>query len=272
MKITRCSSSIRQRDALACAEEVKLDLAILDIMMPEMDGLTLCQKIRDNHTFPIIMLTAKDSETDKITGLTYSKSNNTITVHIRHLREKYTRITLEKAYRLEKMINEFFEITRYSLQQIQLNKGTVDLCYMLVQLTDELLPVLTRNGNTTVIKMDNDDITVYGDREKLARVFNNILRNAAAYSYPNTEIVISAQERDGNVEIVFRNQGKTIPLEKQEAIFEKFYRMDDARNSDLNWMICSTILLAAFSGISALWRFSHRFGKRQFDLPRLQKC
>lgn len=147
-------------------------------------------------------------------------------------REKYTRITLDKAYRLEKMINEFFEITRYSLQQIQLNKEKVDLCYMLVQLTDELLPVLTRNGNTSVIKMDNEDITVYGDREKLARVFNNILRNAAAYSYPNTEIVISAKEQDENVEIVFQNQGKTIPLEKQEAIFEKFYRMDDARSSD----------------------------------------
>ena len=59
------------KDALKCAGEVKIDLAILDIMMPEMDGFTLCQKIRDNHTFPIIMLTAKDSETDKITGLTF---------------------------------------------------------------------------------------------------------------------------------------------------------------------------------------------------------
>lgn len=59
------------KDALACVEDIKLDLAILDIMMPEMDGITLCQKIRDNHTFPIIMLTAKDSEVDKITGLTF---------------------------------------------------------------------------------------------------------------------------------------------------------------------------------------------------------
>ena len=59
------------KDALACVEDIKLDLAILDIMMPEMDGITLCQQIRDNHTFPIIMLTAKDSETDKITGLTF---------------------------------------------------------------------------------------------------------------------------------------------------------------------------------------------------------
>lgn len=147
-------------------------------------------------------------------------------------REKYTRITLDKAYRLEKMINEFFEITRYSLQQIQLNKGTVDLCYMLVQLTDELLPVLARNGNTSALQIENEDISVYGDREKLARVFNNILRNAAAYSYPNTEIVISAEEQDGNIIVTFRNQGKTIPPEKLGTIFERFYRSDDARSSD----------------------------------------
>jgi two-component system response regulator VanR len=58
------------RDALACIETTKLDLAILDIMMPDMNGLTLCQKIREQHTYPIIMLTAKEEETNKITGLT----------------------------------------------------------------------------------------------------------------------------------------------------------------------------------------------------------
>lgn len=57
-------------DALNCVESTELDLAIIDIMMPGMNGFTLCQKIRENYTFPIIMLTAKDEETDKITGLT----------------------------------------------------------------------------------------------------------------------------------------------------------------------------------------------------------
>ncbi len=57
-------------EALACIETTELDLAILDIMLPDIDGFTLCQKIRKKHTYPIIMLTAKDSETDKIMGLT----------------------------------------------------------------------------------------------------------------------------------------------------------------------------------------------------------
>jgi len=58
------------KEALACISETGLDLAILDVMIPEMDGFTICQKIRETHKYPIIMLTAKEEEIDKITGLT----------------------------------------------------------------------------------------------------------------------------------------------------------------------------------------------------------
>ncbi|WP_248930877.1 vancomycin resistance histidine kinase VanS [Paenibacillus hamazuiensis] len=145
-------------------------------------------------------------------------------------RAKYTHITLDKAYRLEKLINEFFEITRYNLQQIKLEKETIDLYYMLVQMADEFYPILSEKGNTTVLHAD-ENLTVYGDPVKLARVFNNILKNAAAYSYPNTEIVISAEEMEGSIKIVFQNQGNTIPPDKLAAIFEKFYRLDEARTA-----------------------------------------
>lgn len=56
--------------ALAHVKENPPDLAILDVMLPDMDGFTLCQKIRENHLFPIIMLTARVEDIDKITGLT----------------------------------------------------------------------------------------------------------------------------------------------------------------------------------------------------------
>ena len=58
------------REALAFIENEEADLAILDIMLPDINGFTLCQKIREKYTYPVIMLTAKDEETDKITGLT----------------------------------------------------------------------------------------------------------------------------------------------------------------------------------------------------------
>ena len=57
-------------DALACVDKTPLDLAILDVMLPDMDGFTLCQKIREHHLFPIVMLTAKVEDIDKIMGLT----------------------------------------------------------------------------------------------------------------------------------------------------------------------------------------------------------
>ncbi len=58
------------KDAMPCIENGDIDLAILDIMLPDMDGFSICQLIRQKYTYPIIMLTAKIEETDKITGLT----------------------------------------------------------------------------------------------------------------------------------------------------------------------------------------------------------
>lgn len=57
-------------DALQGAMTQKVDLAILDVMLPDMDGFTLCRKIREKFFFPIIMLTAKVEEIDKIHGIT----------------------------------------------------------------------------------------------------------------------------------------------------------------------------------------------------------
>lgn len=57
-------------EALECIETVPLDLAILDVMLPDMDGFSICQRIREKYYFPIIMLTAKVEDMDKITGLT----------------------------------------------------------------------------------------------------------------------------------------------------------------------------------------------------------
>lgn len=146
-------------------------------------------------------------------------------------RKKYIHITLEKALRLEKLINEFFEITRYNLQQIILEKESIDLSFMLMQLTDEFYPLLTNHGNTVELQAE-DDLTVYGDSMKLARVFNNILKNAISYSYPNTPIKVYAGKREKDIFICFINQGKTIPVEKLNAIFEKFFRMDEARSTN----------------------------------------
>lgn len=142
---------------------------------------------------------------------------------------KYVHITLEKAYRLEKLINEFFEITRYNLQSIPLNKERIDLYYMFVQIADEAYPALVAsNKSVTIHALEN--LTIYADSEKLARVFNNILKNAISYSAPNSIIDIFGEIQGNNAIIRFENPG-IIPKEKLDVIFEKFYRLDYARST-----------------------------------------
>lgn len=58
------------KDALDCVKREHLSLAVLDVMLPDMDGFELCRRIREKYLFPIIMLTAKVQDMDKITGLT----------------------------------------------------------------------------------------------------------------------------------------------------------------------------------------------------------
>ena len=144
---------------------------------------------------------------------------------------KYVGITLEKAYRLEQLINEFFEITRFNLQTIILNKEKINLLFMLQQMADEFYPMLTPQEKQVSVNVP-DGLTLWGDADKLARVFNNILKNAIAYSYENSVIDISAQQQDKNIVITFTNQGNPIPQGKLDSIFEKFYRLDTARSTN----------------------------------------
>ncbi|MBU3145518.1 HAMP domain-containing histidine kinase [Clostridium sp. CF012] len=144
---------------------------------------------------------------------------------------KYVGIALNKAYRLEELINEFFEITRFNLQSIVLNKGKIKLAFMLSQMVDEAYPMLTPQGKQAIARVPEDLILV-GDADKIARVFNNILKNAIAYSYENSVIDISADKQGENICIAFTNQGDPIPSQKLDIIFEKFYRLDTARSTN----------------------------------------
>lgn len=145
-------------------------------------------------------------------------------------RQRYTHIALEKSIRLGELISEFFEITKFNLQDIVLEPVELNLSMMLEQLADELYGVL-REKNLTCEVEAAEDMVVYGDADKLARVFDNILRNAVSYCYPNTKIRIQAEMTEEGNRIVFSNRGKQIPKEQLETIFEKFYRLDEARHS-----------------------------------------
>lgn len=148
----------------------------------------------------------------------------------RNLQEKYMKIALDKALRVEELTNEFFDITRYNLSSMPINKQNINLAYLLKQLIDECYPMLEKNNLKCNLNAP-DKVIYLGDGDKLARAFGNLLKNAISYSFKNTTIEISLKEENDNIYISFKNKGEKIPEYKLDKIFEKFYRADASRTS-----------------------------------------
>lgn len=146
------------------------------------------------------------------------------------LRAKYTGIALDKAARLEELIDEFFDITRFNLTAISLEEETVDLSRLLEQTMSEFTPLLAEKDLDWASDLA-PRVRLLCDPDKLQRVFDNLLRNAVNYSYRGGTIAVSLERAEDRVVVRVRNRGKTIPQEKLDRIFEQFFRLDNARAS-----------------------------------------
>ena len=109
-----------------------------------------------------------------------------------------------------------------------LTRGYVDLALLLAQVADEFYPILTEQGKSVEVEA-TASLIVLIDGDKMARVFNNVMKNAIAYSYEGSTIRIFAEQTPDSVVVRFENQGDPIPAPKLGMIFEKFYRLDAAR-------------------------------------------
>ena len=139
-----------------------------------------------------------------------------------------TGIALEKAERLEDLINEFFDITRFNLSRLELERQSVDLTRMLEQVASEFRPIFAESGLSCSLDLP-PKLHYSCDPDKLARVFDNLLRNASYYSLPDSTVEIAGRIEAGKIVLTFSNAGKNIPQEKLDRIFEQFFRLDSSR-------------------------------------------
>lgn len=134
------------KEALDCIESKEIDLAILDIMLPDINGFSLCRKIREKYTYPIILLTAKNEETDKITGLTLGADDY-----------------VTKPFRpLELVARVKAQLRRYKK-------------YSVPQFTDKPIPILTYkklelNTKTYECKLDGETIALTPTEFSILRI------------------------------------------------------------------------------------------------------
>lgn len=157
------------------------------------------------------------------------------------VRQRYIGIALKKALRLEDLINEFFELTRFNLTRMVLARSTVNLTVMLAQMLAEFAPQFEKKGLRYRLEAEKE-VFFFCDVDKMERVFDNLLRNIVSYAYEDTEVLVrlvallgskeDGKERRPMLRILTENCGKTIPAAMQERLFEQFFRMDAARGTE----------------------------------------
>lgn len=206
-------------------------------------------------------------------------------------RRRYIRVAYEKASRFEGLIDEFFEITRYNLQSIPLEREPVAARLFLEQVAEGLYPAAEARGLSIVVDAPEEG-RLYVDPDKMARAIGNVLRNAVAFAEEGSAIAVAAWREqppaegaaDGEGEgaasaaavstavsaaseglesahagrwvVTVANQGREISEAHLKGIFDKFYRADGARSTrgggaGLGLAIAKEIVLAHGGAIEA---------------------
>ena len=205
------------------ATEKKLNTVRQALEKRKMDAILAEQRKND-----VVVYLAHDLKTPLTSVIGYLTLLHDETQISEELKEKYLSISLDKAERLEDLINEFFEITRVNLSNIILELSSVSLARMLEQIVYEFKPMLAEKNLKCTLNCSSD-IMIKCDANKMQRVFDNLLRNAVNYSFEDSKIDIMVTQGDKDLKISFINQGNTISEEKLDKIFEQFYRLDNAR-------------------------------------------
>lgn len=185
-------------------------------------------KEAENRKSDLIMYLAHDLKTPLASVIGYLQLLRDEPALPEEARTRYLTTTLRKAERLDALTNEFFEITRFNLSEIPLAPQRMDLSLLLEQLVFEAQPQLAEKNLTAALHTP-EQLPLRADPAGLSRVFDNLLRNAILYSWPDTEIDITATADDERATIRFTNQGDTIPPEKLARLFEQFFRLDASR-------------------------------------------
>lgn len=140
----------------------------------------------------------------------------------------YAGVAYNKSQRLEKLIEELFDIARMNYGTVSLKKSWLDVNELLHQLTEELYPVLEKKHLVSRITT-TPSMTIYADGEQLARAIENLLTNAIRYGEDGHYIDVNSYQEAEEIVIQIINYGSRILPEELPHIFEMLYTGDKAR-------------------------------------------
>ncbi|KAA0780974.1 cell wall metabolism sensor histidine kinase WalK [Bacillus sp. TE8-1] len=144
--------------------------------------------------------------------------------------DEYIKIAFSKSEQLKNLIEDLFEYTKLTNENIVLEKQKVSINEMLDQLIEELVPLAEEHGLSFSKEFPDERIQALVDSEKLVRVFENLLMNAIKYSLDEGEIKVSLQKERDNIKISVENPSEEFTQHELENLFERFYKKDQSRS------------------------------------------
>lgn len=143
---------------------------------------------------------------------------------------KYIQVAYDKSIRLEKLIGDLFNYTKFSSSEMKLNLISIDIVKLMEQMVDEFYPSFQEANLQCEFTSDKENAMVIADGDMLARAFSNLIGNAVKYGRDGKNIRICISQNSFNVIISITNYGEIIPKENIGFVFDRFYRVESSRN------------------------------------------
>jgi len=134
-----------------------------------------------------------------------------------------------EASRLASLIQDVIDLSRLQSDDPMTRAEVVDVEELVTRAFDEVR-TLAVSRDIELIRSDEAGVEIYGDRGQLLTALRNLLTNAIVYSPQGTRVAVSSRMNEGIAEIVVKDQGIGIPSHDLDRIFERFYRVDQARS------------------------------------------
>lgn len=147
---------------------------------------------------------------------------------------KYTSIAYNKAKQMKSLVEDLFEYSKVRQPSVPVNTVSFDMVQLLEQLAADFELEAKKKNIQILVETQEPHLIMDGDTEKLVRVFNNLITNAFKYGTDADKILIEIEKTKNEAVVTVRNNGKEIPREALDQLFDRFYRVDESRSQEIS--------------------------------------
>lgn len=145
------------------------------------------------------------------------------------VRQRFLGKIRDQNERLHRLVQDLLMISRLEAERDVFEKSAIDLVGVLTECVQTFAEIADKKGVALTWDEEHSPVIVLGNAEALRLIFNNLLHNAVSYTAPGGGVVVGVTTADGVASVAVRDTGFGIEPRHLERIFERFYRVDDAR-------------------------------------------